>query len=180
MKLRQLLPAAVLGITLFTSAHAAAANPDDFTVESATSKATFKLADAKGKYVALHFLLKTECPVCLRHTRDYFTKASTLPNVVQIFLKPDTDAEIKSWADKLPADELAKNPVYRDPDAKLAKAFSIPDGYKFHGQVVHYPATVLLNSAGKEVFRHVGKNNGDRLSFEKLAEKVGELTKAKP
>lgn len=180
MKLRQLLPAAVLGTSLLASAHATAANPDDFTVQSATSKATFKLADAKGKYVALHFLLKTECPVCLRHTRDYFTKAASLPNVVQIFLKPDTDAEIKSWADKLPADELAKNTIYRDPDAKLAKAFSIPDGYKFHGQVVHYPATVLLNSAGKEVFRHVGKNNGDRLSFEKLAEKVGELTKAKP
>lgn len=178
MKLSQLLPAAVLGITLLTSAGATAANPDDFTVQSATSKATFKLADAKGKYVALHFLLKTECPVCLRHTRDYFTKAATLPNVVQVFLKPDTDAEIQAWAGKLPADELSKNPVYRDPDAKLAKAFSIPDGYKFHGQVVHYPATVLLDPAGKEVFRYVGKNNGDRLSFETLAAKVSELTKA--
>lgn len=181
MKLRlRLLAAAVLGLVLLANAHAAPANPDDFTVQSTTSKATFRLADAKGKYVALHFLLKTECPVCLRHTRDYFTKAASLPNVVQVFLKPDTEAEIKSWAGKLPADELAKNPVYRDPDAKLAKAFTIPDGYKFHGQVVHYPATVLLNPAGKEVFRYVGKNNGDRLSFEKLAEKVAELTKTKP
>ena len=180
MKRHRLLASVVLVLALFAAAQTACANPDDFTVQSATSKATFKLADAKGKYVALHFLLKTECPVCLRHTRDYFTKAATLPNVVQVFLKPDTDAEIKAWAGKLPADELAKNPVYRDPDAKLAKAFSIPDGYKFHGQVVHYPATVLLNPAGKEVFRHVGKNNGDRLPFEKLAEKVGELTKAKP
>lgn len=40
--------------------------------------------------------------------------------------------------------------------------------------------TVLLNPTGKEVFRHVGKHNGDRLSFEKLAEKVGELAKSKP
>ncbi len=170
----------MLGLVLLANAHAAPANPDDFTVKSATSKATFRLADAKGKYVALHFLLKTECPVCLRHTRDYFTKAATLPNVVQVFLKPDTEAEIKSWAGKLPTDELAKNPVYRDPDAKLAKAFTIPDGYKFHGQVVHYPATVLLSPAGKEIFRYVGKHNGDRLSFEKLAEKVGELSKGKP
>lgn len=178
MKLRLLLT--LLVTTLLAAVQPARANPDDFSVQSATSKATFKLSDAKGKYVALHFLLKTECPYCLRHTRDYFTKAASLPNVIHVFVKPDTEAEIKSWAAKLPADELAKNPIYRDPDAKLAKAFSIPDGYKFHGQVVHYPATVLLNPAGKEVFRHVGKNNGDRLSFEKLAEKVGELAKAKP
>ena len=171
---------AFLVTTLFTAAQTTRANPDDFTVQSATSKTTFKLADARGKFVALHFLLKTECPYCLRHTRDYFTKAAMLPNVIHVFVKPDTEAEIKSWAAKLPADELAKNPIYRDPDAELAKAFSIPDGYKFHGQVVHYPATVLLNPAGKEVFRHVGKNNGDRLPFEKLAEKVGDLGKAKP
>lgn len=155
------------------------ANPDDFTLRSVTSKAAFKLSEAKGKYVALHFLLKTECPLCLRHTRDYFAKAATLPNVVQVFVKPDTDAEIKAWAGKLPAAELAQHPIYRDPDAKLAKAFSIPDGYKFHGQVVHFPATVLLDPAGKEVFRHVGKSNSDRLAFEQLADKLAELSKTK-
>lgn len=180
LKLPCLLASTVLVTALLATATAAlGANPDDFTLQSATSKAAFKLADAKGKYVALHFLLKTECPVCLRHTRDYFTKTASLPNVVQVFVKPDTDAEIKGWAGKLPADELAKHPIYRDPDAKLAKAFSIPNGYKFHGQVVHFPATVLLDPAGKEVFRHVGKSNSDRLAFEKLAEKVTELTKAR-
>ncbi len=151
-----------------------AANPEQFTLKSATSPATFSLAAAKGKYVALHFLLKTECPHCLRHTRDYFTQAPGLMNVVQVFVKPDTDQEITAWAAKLPPEELARNPIYRDPEAALAKAFAIPDGYKFHGQVVHYPATILLGPDGKEVFRYVGKNNGDRLSFEKLAAKVAE------
>ena len=179
MNLPRLL-AALLVTAMFTATPAARANPDDFTVESATTKTTFTLAGARGKFVALHFLLKTECPYCLRHTRDYFTKAATLPNVIHVFVKPDTEVEIKSWAAKLPADELAKNPIYRDPDAKLAKACRIPDGYKFHGQVVHYPATVLFDPTGKEVFRHVGKHNGDRLSFEKLADKVGELMKTMP
>jgi hypothetical protein len=64
--------------------------------------------------------------------------------------------------------------VYRDPDA-LAKKLKIPDGYQFHGQSVHYPALVLLNEKGEEVFRYVGKNNSDRLSFEKLAVKGAEL-----
>ena len=162
---------------LLLSSSVVAANPEDFTVKSATGSESFTLKEAKGKYVAVHFLLKTECPVCLRHTREHFAKAARLPNVVQLFLKPDTDQEIEAWAKKLPPDELAKHPIFRDANAKLAKAFDIPDGYAFHGQVVHYPATVLLGPDGKEVFRHVGKNNSDRLSFEKLAEKVAELSK---
>ncbi|HEY0072715.1 MAG TPA: redoxin domain-containing protein [Abditibacteriaceae bacterium] len=155
----------------------APANPEDFSVPSATTDKTFKLSEAKGKFVALHFLLKTECPFCLRHTREYFTKSEKLPNVVQVFLKPDSIEEIKSWAMKLPPEEVAKNPIYRDADASLAKEFKIPDGYNFHGQSVHYPALVLLNPEGKEAFRYVGKDNGDRFSFEKLQAKVAELSK---
>lgn len=162
---------------LLLSSTTFAANPEDFTVKSATGAESFTLKEAKGKFVAVHFLLKTECPVCLRHTRDHFGKAASLPNVVQLFLKPDTDQEIEAWAKKLPPEELTKYPIYRDPNAKLAKAFDIQDGYAFHGQVVHYPATVLIGPGGKEVFRYVGRNNGDRLSFETLAEKVAELSK---
>jgi peroxiredoxin Q/BCP len=165
----------ILASLLLIGNVALAENPEDFTVRSATGNSTFSLQDARGKFVALHFLLKTECPHCLRHTRDYLTKAPTLPGVVQVFLKPDTDKEIEAWASKLPAEDLAKHPIYRDPNAKLAEAFGIPDGYAFHGQEVHYPATVLLGPDGKEVFRYVGKNNGDRLSFEALAAKVEEL-----
>lgn len=170
--MKHLLPALLLLVTA-----AIAAPPTDFTVKSATDKSTFSLKDARGKFVAVHFLLKTECPLCLRHTRDYMTKAPTLPNVVQVFLKPDTDKEIEAWAAKLPAEELAKQPIYRDSSARLAKAFDIPDGYQFHGQVVHYPATVLIGPDGKEVFRYVGKSNSDRLSFEALSAKVAELAK---
>lgn len=167
----------LLAAVLLVTSIANAAQPEDFTVKAAAGKGSFTLKEARGKFVALHFLLKTECPLCLKHTRDYFAKSATLPNVVQVFLKPDADGEIEVWAKKLPAEELAKNPIYRDPYAKLAKAFDIPDGYKFHGQVVHYPATILIGPDGKEVFRHVGKSNADRLSFEALAAKVAELSK---
>lgn len=153
-----------------------AAPPADFTLHSATSPATFRPADAKGKFIALHFLLKTECPYCLRHTREYFIKASQLPNVVQVFIKPDAVEEIKAWAAKLPPEEVSRNPVYRDPEAALARAFAVPDGYEFHGQKVHYPALILLGPDVKEVFRHVGKSNADRYPFDKLAATVAKLT----
>lgn len=152
------------------------AQPVDFAIESPVDGKILKSTELRGKFVALHFLLKTECPFCLRHTRDYATKANSLPNVVHIFLKPDGAQEIKEWAAK-----AASSPgfphvtVYRDADAKLADALKIPAGYQFHGESIHFPALVLLNPEGKEVFRYVGKSNSDRYSFEQLTAKIAEF-----
>ena len=146
-------------------------------LNSATDNRQFVLSNEKGKFVALHFLLKTECPYCIRHTQDYFSKANTLNNVVQVFIKPDSELEIRSWSEKLAAEDLKNFPIYRDPDAQLAKQLNIPDGYKFHNQLVHYPATILLGPNGKEVYRYVGKNNKDRLPFDQLASMVSALSK---
>jgi len=167
--------AALLVMSL--AVQASQANPNDFTVRNATGTNVFKLSEARGKFVALHFLLKTECPYCIRHTHDYVKKSADDSQVVHVFLKPDTDAEIKAWASKLGEDSL-KVTIYRDADASLAKAYNIPDGYKFHGQTVHYPALVLLDASGKEVFRYVGKSNADRLDYEKFAVKLKELTQS--
>jgi peroxiredoxin Q/BCP len=168
--------AAVLASSLATLLAAVSlAAPADFTVEAPAGGKPFKLSDAKGKYVALHFLLKTECPFCLQHTRTFAKQAATLPDVVQVFLKPDSVADIQAWTASL-GDETGKNIiVYRDADAKLAREFAIPDGYKFHGQTVHFPALVLLDPAGVEVFRYVGKDNSDRFSFDQLKAKIAEL-----
>jgi hypothetical protein len=68
--------------------------------------------------------------------------------------------------------------IYRDPQAKLAKEFEIPEGCKLHSQSVHYPALILLHGSGKEVYRHVGKSNADRLPYDKFAAKLEELTKS--
>ncbi len=172
----------ILGLALLASLSASvlAQQPADFMLLSATDSNTFVLSGAKGKYVALHFLLKTECPFCLRHTHEYMSKADSLPGVLQVFIKPDSEGEIEEWAEKLPDDQPAVFPVYRDPEAQLAELFDIPDGYYFHGQSVHYPALVLIGPDGKEVFRYVGKNNTDRFSFERLSIKVKDLTQTNP
>ncbi len=167
----KVLAALVLSLWVTRVAHA---NPNDFTIRSVNTTNVFKLSSAKGKFVALHFLLKTECPYCLRHTRDYVQKSAGNAQVVHLFIKPDQDAEIKAWASQLGEDSL-KVTIYRDPDAALAKAYHIPDGYKFHGQTVHFPALVLLNGDGKEVFRYIGKSNADRFSYEKFSAKFKEL-----
>ena len=163
---------AALTLTFASALGVLAAAPADFTVISPTDGQTFKLSEARGQYVALHFLLKTECPVCLKHTAEFSMKAPTLAGVRQIFLKPDSEAEIKSWAGKIKGDQPT---IYRDADAKLATEYGIPDGYKFHGQTVHYPALVLLDPKGQEVFRYIGKSNTDRYSWDKFVAKLAEL-----
>jgi thioredoxin-dependent peroxiredoxin len=165
---------ATVAFSIATSLAAFAAAPVDFTVTSPIDGKAFRLSEAKGRYVALHFLLKTECPFCLRHTAEYSMKAPTVAGVTHVFLKPDSDDEIKSWAGKVKAPHQPK--IYRDAEAKLAREFGIPDGYKFHGQTVHYPALVLLNPDGKEVFRYVGKSNTDRLPWDKFAATISALS----
>ncbi len=152
----------------------AAANPSNFSLRSATDNKVFNLSDARGKFVALHFLLKTECPVCLKHTGEYARHAAANPDVVHVFIKPDTDEEIKTWAQKLAGFEPPIT-IFRDPEARIASSFGIPGGYKFHGEEVHYPALVILNAAGQEVFRYIGKSNADRYSIADFTSKLAEL-----
>jgi peroxiredoxin Q/BCP len=154
---------------------------EEFTVRQADGDSTFRLSEARGKYVAIHFLLKTACPYCVAHTHDYARRAAERGDLVNVFLKPDTDEEIAKWTLRLKGKferESTASPlpvIFRDPDAELAKRFGIPDGYEFHGQTVHFPALVLVDPEGREVFRYVGKKNSDRYPFDDLARKIDEL-----
>lgn len=166
------LVAAVSGTGAFAAA------PDDFAVKEAGGDKVFRLSEAKGQYVVVHFLLKTDCPICLRTTRDYAAKGNRIPGVTHVFLKPDAEDATVAWAEGLKPenpDAPPAPPIYLDPDAKLAKSFGIPDGYAFHGEIVHYPALVILDPNGNEVFRYVGKDTTDRYTFDRFATKMAEL-----
>ena len=166
-------------VCLLMSACASQAdNPSNFKVKSVLDDSTFELSEHKGKTVVLHFLLKTECPVCLRYTHDFAALAEKTPDVIHVFLKPDSEEDIRAWSENLDEKGLQSLPkIYRDVDAKLAGKFRIPDGYKFHSQSVHYPALIILDGNGKERFRYVGKSNTDRLFIKDFEAKLAELQK---
>ena len=164
---------ATLGLLALIANTIQAENPKSFSVKNALDDTMFSLEENRGKTVVLHFLLKTECPYCLRYTHEYSQLAAKTPDVVHVFLKPDSEADIKSWISHLDAKGLKSLPsVYQDPDAKLAKQFGIPDGYRFHGQSIHYPALVAIDANGHEAFRYIGKSNSDRMSVSDFTKKL--------
>lgn len=145
----------------------------DFVVESPTHGTKFCLSEHPGKLIAVHFLLKTECPFCLQLAHDYAQLAATEFDVVHLFLKPDGNDEIKAWAEKISQTGLRESPViYRDPNAFLADEFGVPTGYQFHGQTIHFPALVLVDGTGKELFRYVGKDHTDRMKPDEFLAKL--------
>lgn len=159
---------------------------ENFTLEAivedsqAQVDSKFELKDHKGKIVVLHFLLKTECPFCLKYTNQYAQLAATTPDVIHLFIKPDSEKDIRAWARKIVKIDGVKQPtIYRDAGARVAKLFDIPDGYQFHGQSVHYPALVALDGDGKEMFRYVGKNNSDRMPRDEFVKKLESMTAKK-
>ncbi len=181
--LRRNLILAVATLCLATSFAFAAGKPvGDFTLKAAGSNETFTLSQARGKYVALHFLLKTECPICARHTHQHSEGARSRDDIIQIFIKPDEEAEIVKWTSHVPKGSEDDVPViYRDPSAQLAKKLGIPNGYQFHGETVHYPALVLIDPEGNEAFRYVGRNNRERFTWAQLAAKLdAEKSDSKP
>lgn len=169
-----------LSVWVLFGVHVWSRGSGDFTVESPTHGTTFALSEQKGKVIALHFLLKTECPFCLKLTNEYSRLAASESGVVHLFLKPDSADEIKVWAGKVSQEGLEHPPIiYRDPDARLADKFGIPDGYEFHGTTTHYPALVLLDGSGKEVFRYVGKDNTDRMKPDDFVTRLAMVTEHK-
>jgi thioredoxin-dependent peroxiredoxin len=179
----KLIALAVVGFLLSVPQVVFAQSVENFTLEAIVedSKAQvdskFELKDHKGKTVVLHFLLKTECPFCLKYTNQYAQLAASTPDVIHLFIKPDSEKDIRAWVKKLVKVEGVKQPtIYRDAGAKLATRFGIPDGYQFHGQSVHYPALVVLDGDGKEMFRYVGKNNSDRMPKDEFVKKLKSMT----
>jgi len=151
----------------------------EITLKEAGGDKVFQLSQAKGDFVALHFLLKTDCPNCLKHVRSYSEKAKTLSGVQNVFIKPDADEAIVAWAASLKSDGASAPIIYRDPDAKLADELGIPKGYEFHGETVHFPALLVFDPDGKEVFRYIGKDTLDRYSFDAFVTKLAELRHAR-
>lgn len=162
---------------------------DDFSLPAITRGEDFVLSDAlgesDGQWVALHFLLKTDCPLCLTYTMRFHESREQLPGVSggpgvrHVFIKPDDPRIAARWVKT--ARVFAKDlpTIHRDPGASLAKKLDVRFGHRFHGETVHYPCLVLIDPQGRERYRYTGTSTFDRATVAKLAEVYRSLS-AKP
>lgn len=145
----------------------------NFTVRDVFEEETFVLSEARGNYVSIHFLLETNCPNCARHVENYLRDASSFPLTKQIFLKGGEPPEIVEWMNGLDVTlpPISKLLIYRDPDAKVAESFAVPvkSGH------VKYPAFILIDREGREIFRYVGISKWDYYPLESFRDRMDEL-----
>lgn len=75
--------------------------PQNFTLEAvlddsnASIDSKFELKNHKGKVVVLHFLLKTECPFCLRYTNQYALLSETVAARKRCTTSPRRAVEVR-------------------------------------------------------------------------------------
>lgn len=150
----------------------AAPVPDFIAKQSGGSEIRFKLADHRGSWVLLDFLLPGDSAVEREHYADYEKGLDRLVfghNLKPVLFKPDADSAIADWWAGLPSNRL---PVFRDPEGKLSRALKIPYGNKVGEEITLYPALVLLDPEGNEAWRKVGKSSEDRIGVEALLKEV--------
>lgn len=141
------------------------------TLTAITDHHTFSIADAKGKYLALHFLTKTDTAECTAFVREFLRQGASVAGVMHVFIKPDSEGEVKAWAAQFKDDAAT---IFLDPDSALAKDLKVPDGLSIGGTTSIYPVSIVFDPARQELFRHEGKAHHDHITFEAFKGKLGE------
>lgn len=143
---------------------------DPFTLPAISGGDDFDLSEtlAGGEWVALHFLLKTDCPLCLTYTMRFHDARESFPGVRHVFIKPDDERIAKRWVNT--ARVFAKDlpTIHRDPDAALAKQLNVRFGHPFHGEITHYPCLVLIAPDGRERWRYTGSSTFERATLKQF------------
>ncbi len=166
VRICRFLFAPLLGALIGASAYA---EPPNFTVASGDE--TFRLADARGRFVALHYLPKGECADCRRTIAEAVRRGPEVAGVVHVFIKPDSEDAVRMWAERLKADGVSAT-IFPDANGEVAKQLELPPAYASDDHAADEPALVLLDPKGNECFRYVDGASADRLSFDRFAREV--------
>ena len=136
------------------------------TLVSATDGHAFTIADARGRYLALHFVGKTDSPECTAFVRECLEKAPTVAGVRHVFATSDDGAAVRKWAAQFGADARA---IHLDEGASLAHELGIDAGSQPHPD---RSATLVFDPDGKEIARSIGHSHADHMPFADLAAAV--------
>lgn len=140
------------------------------------NEALFQLSAHKGSWVLLDFLLPVEDATEAAHYAAIESEASRLlyeHGILPVFFKPNDSEATAKWWNSLASHSV---PIFRDPDGKLASALGIPKGVFLMEGPAHYPAVILVDPDGNEVWRATGKNAGDRVDVATILDEKKKAT----
>jgi YHS domain-containing protein len=149
------------------------AGPEDIKMACLGARQPISLKDLRGRIVALHFLGVPDSPAATELIKTYSAAASSLAGTGHVFVHTGSHDAFLSWCQQF----KAGSPLVvfaHDEGGALAREFDLP----VPASGVSRPATIVLDPAGKEVFRHVGTRESDVLGWKEFAKRVEDTTRA--
>ncbi len=129
----------------------------DFTL--GTEGHVFRSADARGKFLAIHFLSANQPDVS--PLTDYASGERTLAGFAQVFVTSGSPEQLAAVISAAPK-ELAEK-IYRDPDEHLSAQFRLPPRSARAAEAIE--ATIVLDPDGNEILRRTAKDGSHQFSF---------------
>lgn len=120
----------------------------------------FNIADAKGHYLAIHFVRGDGT----KFVQEYLRASPLAAGVEHIFVRSGDAKQVMAWAEQFKIDAPA---FYSDPDGALAKDLNAGDA----------TTTTVFDPQGKELFRQAGAKPDDYAPWTVFAEKLAAKTK---
>jgi len=134
---------------------------------------SFAIADARGRYLAIHFLTEIQATESSEFVKRFVRSAPTVAGVRHIFVARGDPANIRAWAAQFKENAPL---VYIDSDGAMARALSITSD-SAAVTTSGLPSTVVFDQQGKELFRHTGTSAHDHLSFDAFARRMTQLSR---
>jgi len=158
----------LISAAAFTSLIAAAAIGQQpltsHPIISAVGGQPFSISDAKGHYLALHFLKGTS-EKSAKFVAEYTRAAPLAAGVRHVFIQTGDPKAIKEWAAQFKDSSAA---IYIDEGGALAKDLAVTGDA---------PTTVVFDMQGKDLFRQAGMKADEYPAWNAFAEMLASKTK---
>jgi YHS domain-containing protein len=128
--------------------------------------------EAKGHYLALHFVGACSSPAGTAFVRETIRNAPSVAGVAHAFISAEPAERVRAWVEPLGDDASM---VYIDKDGALGADLGLRAGPSAGDAPV--PATVVFDPDGKELFRVVGTGPDDYLPFDRFARQLADRSK---
>lgn len=144
----------------------------DFEVRE--GEARMRLSDVRGRFAVIQVLPGLESPDVTDYVQGFMRRRNALADLVPIFVCRASEESVTAF--RAGQSSVSKGlRVYADTDGNIAKGLGLTNDSADVGPV---PVTIIVDPAGDEVVRRVGKSPGDFMPIQEVFAYVDSHTAA--